>query len=78
MAALHGKVLTEWRDQMLEYIVQGRKSGEVTANHDDEVFVHGLLAMLMGVQSNAVLAPPLATPGTLVSILDDLLGRLVA
>ncbi|MCO1656139.1 TetR/AcrR family transcriptional regulator [Pseudonocardia humida] len=68
--------MVEWRDQVRVYLRQARATGEVPAGRSDDVVVDGLLAMLMGLQINALFMPRDTTPARQLAMLDGFLDSL--
>ena len=68
--------MAEWRDQVRLYLRQARATGELPAGRPDDPVVDGLLAMLMGLQINALFLPRDTTPERQVAMLDGFLDSL--
>jgi AcrR family transcriptional regulator len=68
--------MAEWRDQVRTYLRQARATGEVRTGRADDVVVDTLLAMLMGLQINALFMPRDTTPERQHAVLDEFLAAL--
>lgn len=71
-----GETMVEWRDQVRVYLRQARATGEIPAGRPDEVVIDALLAMLMGLQINALFLPRDTTPARQRAMLEDFLESL--
>ncbi len=75
MGFFDGTVL-EWREQVRLYLRQARATGEIPAGRPDDVVIDTLLAMLMGLQINALFMPRDTTPQRQRAMLDGFLDSL--
>jgi AcrR family transcriptional regulator len=72
-----GGTMVEWRDQVGMYLRQARATGEIApGDRSDELITDSLLALLMGLQINALFMPRETTPQRQLSLLDDFLASL--
>jgi hypothetical protein len=76
LAGYYADTTTEWRDQVRLYLRQARATGEVPAGRPDDVVIDTLLAMLMGLQINALFMPRDTTPQRQRAMLDAFLESL--
>ncbi|MDR7304087.1 TetR/AcrR family transcriptional regulator [Haloactinomyces albus] len=74
MSALHEAAMAEWRSRMLTWLRQNRDSGESTLAEPDERIADKLLAAMMGLQVNVLMAPASTTPDRQVEMLESILG----
>lgn len=68
--------IVEWRDQVRMYLRQARASGEIPHGRPDELVIDTLVAMLMGLQINALFMPKATTPQRQLAMLDDFIAAL--
>lgn len=74
MSALHETTMSQWRERVLAWLRQAREHGEITTNESEEHIADELLAALMGLQVNVLLAPHAATSERQIGILDSIVG----
>lgn len=75
IAFFDGTVL-EWREQIRMYLRQARATGEIRGSRSDQLIIDSLLAMLMGLQINALFMRADATPERQLALLDDFMAGL--
>ncbi|WP_214406918.1 TetR/AcrR family transcriptional regulator [Pseudonocardia lacus] len=72
--------MVEWRDQVRTYLRQARATGEIPPGRCDDgaidTVIDSLLAVLMGLQINALFMPRDTTPERQLRLLDDFLDSL--
>jgi AcrR family transcriptional regulator len=76
LVAFFDSTVVEWRDQVRTYLRQARATGEISDGRPDEVVIDTLIALLMGLQINALFMPKDTTPARQHAILDDFMKSL--
>jgi len=77
LIAFFDGTVVEWRDQIRMYLRQARATGEIPAGgRPDQLIIDSLLAMLMGLQINALFMRADATPPRQLALLDDFMAGL--
>jgi AcrR family transcriptional regulator len=76
LIAFFDSTMVEWRDQVRMYLRQARATGEIPDGRPDEVVIDTLIALLMGLQINALFMPKDTTPPRQLAMLDDFLESL--
>jgi AcrR family transcriptional regulator len=76
LVAFFDSTVLEWREQIGMYLRQARATGEIPGGRSDQLIIDGLLAMLMGLQINALFMRADATPQRQLAMLDDVMAGL--
>jgi AcrR family transcriptional regulator len=76
LIAFFDSTVIEWREQIRMYLRQARASGEMPPGRPDQLVIDSLLAMLMGLQINALFTPGDTTPQRQLAMLDEFMGAL--
>jgi AcrR family transcriptional regulator len=76
LVAFFDGTMLEWREQVRMYLRQARAAGEIPAGRPDDVVIDTLLALLMGLQINALFMPGDTTPARQRALLDDFMESL--
>jgi AcrR family transcriptional regulator len=76
LVAFFGGTMAQWRNQVGTYLRQARATGEIPAGKPDQLVIDNLVAMLIGLQINALFLPVDTSPERQLAMLDDFLASL--